>query len=58
MATINIKGFELKLDNSEQRTPQNNKIRYSGIRKESTEWHYWFKFINSQKFIEYYYSIT
>ena len=51
METIQIKTLTLNLDRSIQITPQGKKIRYSGLRKEANEWHYYFRFIDTNEFI-------
>jgi len=53
MATINIKGFKLKLDNSEQLTPQNNKIRCAGIERNGQTTIYFFRIIGTNDFIKF-----
>lgn len=53
MATINIKGVILKLDNSEQLTPQNKLIRCAGIERNGYTTIYFFRVIGTNDFIKF-----
>jgi hypothetical protein len=52
-AILNIKGFELKLDNSEQLTPQGKLIRCAGIERNGQTTIYFFKVIGTHDFIKF-----
>jgi hypothetical protein len=53
MATINIKGVILKLDNSEQTTPQGKLIRCAGIERNGQTTIYFFRVIGTNDFIKF-----
>ena len=53
MATINIKGVILKLDNSEQLTPQGKLIRCAGIERNGQTTIYFFRVIGTNDFIKF-----
>jgi hypothetical protein len=53
MATINIKGVILKLDNSEQLTPQKKLIRCAGIERNGQTTIYFFRVIGTNDFIKF-----
>jgi hypothetical protein len=53
MATINIKGVILKLDNSEQTTPQKKLIRCAGIERNGQTTIYFFRIIGTNDFIKF-----
>jgi hypothetical protein len=53
MATINIKGVILKLDNSEQLTPQGKLIRCAGIERNGQTTIYFFRIIGTNDFIKF-----
>jgi hypothetical protein len=53
MATINIKGHKLKLDNSEQLTPQGKVIRCAGIERNGQTTLYFFRVIGTNDFIKF-----
>jgi len=53
MATINIKGFKLKLDNSEQLTPQGKLIRFAGGECNGQTTLYFFRVIGTNDFIKF-----
>lgn len=53
MATINIKGVILKLDNSEQLTPQGKLIRCAGIERNGQTTLYFFRVIGTNDFIKF-----
>ena len=58
MATINIKGFKLKLDNSEQLTPQGKLIRCAGIERNGQTIIYFFRVIDTNDFIKFEFDIN
>lgn len=53
MATINIKGVILKLDDSLQQTPQGRNIRNAGFETDGKNTIYFFRYVGTDDFVKF-----
>ncbi|CAB5223778.1 hypothetical protein UFOVP388_25 [uncultured Caudovirales phage] len=53
MATINIKGVILKLDDSLQQTPQGRNIRNAGFETDGKNTIYFFRYVGTHDFVKF-----
>ena len=53
MATINIKGVILKLDDSLQQTPQGRNIRNAGFETDGKNIIYFFRYVGTDDFVKF-----